>query len=290
MGRLRGTGATALSLLALGLALLIAAPVQADDGSEARDLIGEVKAHEQAVAQHLRDKAYGLLPGDIGKALELFDSAKDHEDAKKARARMVKLVGNLCRKIKRDEVRKPALSTLGKMHHADCAKYVKGFLKVPKGSKLPPVLLPAIQVAGTLGHDSLVQPLLKIVRDSKSLTVASRAVTALGYFIDASINYRILILKELTKTLTKDMPTGASRGKEVGPGVYIPGKSSKGGSSRYQTLGPLIPVTLNKLTGQETESLEGWIILVQARKPNLRTLFVEREKDEKKGKKAKKAR
>lgn len=285
MRRSRLTGMPALLVLALGLALLIGGPAQAaDDSPETRDLIGEVKTHEKVMAQHCRDKAYGLLPGDVKKAFELFESTKDHKDAKKARKRLVKLVGNLCRKIKKDEVRKPALTTLGKMRHGDCAKYVKSYLKVTKGSKLPPLILPAIEVAGILGDESLVQPLLKLVNDSKNLNVASRAVTALGEFRDVSFKYRKLILQDLTKTLMKDLPTRPSRGKEIGAGVYIPGKSGKAGSSRYQTLGRLIPDALNKLTGQELQSIEEWMIVVKDQKRDLRGLFVEREREkEKKG-------
>ena len=77
------------------------------------------------------------------------------------------------------------------------------------------------------------------------------------------------ILVTLVKILKPLQPGGVSKPKGTGNGSLDPGDTSSGSTSgnagpgaRWSSLSPVLPATLNKLTGQNVSNALQWIQLV----------------------------
>ena len=134
-------------------------------------------------------------------------------------------------------------------------------------------------MAAVLPDDSLVEPLLAMVEDSKNFSVAGRAMETLGAFGTVK-RKREKILETLAKTTERVKPGGQPRhgatSNESNPEGGL-GSSQGGTAARWSVLSPILPKTLNKLTGRSYPTPDEWFIAVKENKGRLKGLFVEGE-------------
>ena len=262
----RGIRSCAIALIT---AVLTATPALAGESLQER-----VADHEDRVDAHRREKASAALEEDLQHTIALFREAEGTPDADKVQARLIKQVGALT-KVRDDVVRIAALDTLGTLGHKGCARYLKPFLKPYKDERGQERAAAAIQSAGEVADDALVQPLLKVVDKSKNYSVAAEAVRALGKFRDCK-RHRKRIVEELAKTLRSDMPAAPKPGRDTGDS-YIPGKHGRAGTARWIALSTVLPAALNELTGQDIANVGDWLALIREYRRDLGALFVPEE-------------
>jgi hypothetical protein len=243
----------------------------ADTPTETDPLVKKVVEHEALVAQHVKDKAVKALLEDAKAACALHKEVAARDDLRK---RALATLETIVKNQKEESGRKTALEHVGSTGDVDAMKIVKPYLKQPDREKSNPVLLCAIQVAGLLPTSDCVEPLLGMVEDSKVVEVSAAAMEALGSFGKIK-NKREKILTELCRTVAKWTPAGVARPKQTSPGTDDSGGSTTGESTvgkRWTTLAPILPTTLNKLTGQKVNTAEQWFQVVKDT-PDLGVLF-----------------
>ncbi|MHC5011603.1 MAG: HEAT repeat domain-containing protein [Planctomycetota bacterium] len=265
---------TVFSLMVSLLLTAGAADALADD--EDISLTDRVKALEDEIDGHRRDKAIEALVDDITAAHELFTEAGEGEvtrESEAAQKRLVKMVGSLT-KMRDDTVATAAVVTLGEIGHEAGARYLKSFLRPVDTRDAEPVVREAIQAAAKIGDDSLVVPLLNMVERSDNYAIAATAMRALGKFGD-SRRYRRRILESLVKSVQKNQPGGRPRYKpnQVKPEAPVGRNYGTGAQARWQALAPVLPEVLNELTGQRFASASDWFDVTRENKRNLNVLF-----------------
>lgn len=243
----------------------------AETAPEEDPLVKRVTDHEALVAQHVKEKAVQALLQDAKAACTLHKEVVARDDL---RPRVLATLEVIVKNVKDDGGRKIALDCVGSTGDLNGMKIVRPYLKQPDREKSNPVLLCAIQVAGKLPVSESVEVLLAMVEDSKVLDVATAALESLGSFGKVK-SKREKILTELCKTVARWVPSTVRKPKSTG-GAEDPGSTNGGGeaSQRWTTLAPVLPKTLNQLTGQNVNTAEQWFQVVKDTK-DLGSLFRE---------------
>lgn len=260
-----------VGITALAVAVGTGGARAADGPAEGDPLVKKVVEHEALVAQHVKDKATKALLEDAKAACALHKEVGTRDDL---RARVLATLETVVKAQKDDAGRKEALECVGATGDRDGMKIVRPWLKQPNREKSGPVLLCAIRVAGLLPVSDSVEPLLGMVEDSKVLDASAAAMESLGSFGRVK-NKREKIMTELCKTVAKWTPAGVARPKSTNPGTDDSGGTTRGDSEvsvRWTTLAPLLPKTLNRLTGQNVNTAEQWFRVVKDT-PDLTVLF-----------------
>jgi hypothetical protein len=241
----------------------------ADTPTESDPLVKRVVEHEALVAQHVKEKAPQALLQDAKVACELHKAVATRDDL---RPRVLALLEIVVKNVKDEGGRKTALEHVGSTGDLDGMKIVKPYLRQPDREKSSTVLLCAIRMAGKLPVGDSVEPLLGMVEDSKVMAVCSAAMESLGAFGKVK-NKREKILTGLCKTVAKWVPSTVRKPKSTG-GPSDPGYTNGGGeaSQRWTALAPILPKTLNDLTGQRVNTAEEWFRVVKDT-PDLGVLF-----------------
>lgn len=253
----------------LACALVLAGVVRrtwAEDPPAPPDpLVVKVVELEGLVAKHAKDKASQALLLDAKAAVALHKEVAARDDLRK---RALGLLDAILKAVKEDGEKKTVLESVGATGDLEGAKIVKPFLRQPNPKEAPPLLVPAIKVAGLLPASELVELLLGFVDDSREMAVSSAAMEALGAFGKVK-SKREKVLVTLVKILKPLQPGGVARPKSTGNGSLDPGDTSSGSTNgegsaaaRWTTLSPLLPTTLNRLTGQNLPSALQWIQVV----------------------------
>ena len=231
----------------------------------------KVVALETKVASHASAKDLDGLKADVTEAASLYT-----ENAKKDpnRERILKVIGGVAKR--NDEAGKAALAALGETKDADGAKYVKSLLRPVDGkTPAPPNLEAALEAAKQLPDDSLVDPLLAMVDDSKDIKIAQKAMESLATYSGLKRS-REKILDRLVKTVMKSHsgPKRQNPENQANPEASQGQNSSQGSAQeRWQTLSVALPSVLNQLTGKHEASTEAWNDLVSQNRGKLGALF-----------------
>jgi hypothetical protein len=252
-------------------------------------LVAKVTALETAVAEHVSAKASDALKDDITTAAGLYK-----ENAKKdpLRERILKILGGLA-KNRADDVAKAAILAIGETKDTAGAKYIRGFFHALDDKTTESVALAAsFEAAKKIPDDSLVDPLLSIVDDSKNIPVAVKAMDTLSKFGGLK-HSREKILDALAKSVAKSKTGRKGYGAGAGGGG-VGDATGSGGSSgsptgtgqagpadRWNALSAELPKTLNTLTGQREASADSWFDRIKQNKNSLGALFVYPPTDEK---------
>jgi hypothetical protein len=255
-------------LFAVGAA--VAAPVRAETPVD--PLVTKATELETLITQHKKEKAAQALLVDAKSAAALHKEVGDRPDLKK---RCMGFLDDIVDFVREDSEKKSVLDTIGSTGAPEGAKIVKKYLRQPDPEKSDPVLLTAIKVAGLLPASETVEPLLGFVENSKEMGVAAAALESLGSFGKIK-SKRVKILETCVKVVSQVQPGGRGRPK-AGQGAMDPNAQgySNGTSSataRWGALAPVLPASMNKLTGQNLGSPQQWFQVVKDT-TNLNTLF-----------------
>jgi len=236
-------------------------------------LLEKLAELEAKVVEHTTAKSPEELKTDASTALALYreNAGKDpHRD------RILKILGGLT-KHKNDDVVREALVDLGETGDREGARYVKPFLKPCDDPKPTVGLETAIIVCKKLPHESLAEPLLAIVDDSKNLKVAAKAMESLGAF-GLVKSKREKILEGLVKSVARSQSGGrGAAGKEnnANPDAGLGNTSNSGAGNRWKELSEVLPAALNELTGHSESSAVAWFTTYKDRKGKLGSLFTD---------------
>jgi hypothetical protein len=256
------------------VASLGGAAVAGEPAPDVEPLLARVQALEALVAEHAKGDAEAALAEDAKAVVALHKEAGGEDPC---RARLVKVLGTLVRE-RSQAVRQAAILAIGETRDQEAGKLLKPFLRPVTQGAVPPLLEPAIRAAALAPHDSLVEPLLEVVEDSKALGVAAAAMESLGAFGECK-RKRTKILEDLVKTVERVRPGGPQRGKEnqTNPDAPLGNNQGSSASERWNALAPVLPKALNQLTGQKFLSHEDWFAIVKENKRGLGRLFKEEE-------------
>jgi hypothetical protein len=243
----------------------------AADTVPADDAASKVKAYAAQIDEHKKADDKAALVADAGTGVALYREVLADEVQAKA---VIKELGSLS-KDRDDDVKVAALTALGETQSEHAARYVKSYLRVVDEELIQPETTAAIQAAAKIADDGLVEPLLKMVDDSKNFEAAAQAMRALGGFGKVK-RKREKILEELVDSVQRSKPGGrpGNRGSnEVNPDAsHSPGKEGDP-SSRWPKLAPALVESLNQLTGQKMTSPEDWFDVAKENKGKLGRLF-----------------
>jgi hypothetical protein len=123
--------------------------------------------------------------------------------------------------------------------------------------------------------ETLIDPLMKIVDDSKNVEVAAKSMEALGSF-GRHKRRREALLEDLVKTVQRVQPGGrgqAGKENQTNPEAGAGSKTGGNAQARWTALSPVLPKTLNDLTGQNFGSTEDWFAVFKEHKRDLGGLF-----------------
>jgi hypothetical protein len=246
----------------VGGALSAPALASAEEAAPVDELTAKIVALEASVAQHKKDKDGAGLVKDLDAIVPLHKRASKEA---KYEDRLTALIGTILQGTRDDDVEKAALETIGALGDEDNWKYVRKYLAQPDEAVAPPLLLPAIDAAGKIKAAGAVDPLLKIVEDSKEYSAAAAAMQALGSFGENK-RARAKILEAMVKTVKRSSPGGRS-GKGGGGG------KSGGESARWDALAPALVESANRLTGKKIAKPDDWFELYDRHKSKLDDLF-----------------
>jgi hypothetical protein len=234
-------------------------------------LVTKVAELEVLIAQHQKEKAAQALLVDAKSAAALYKEVGERADLTK---RCLMALDKILDVVKEDSEKKSVLETVGTTGTTDAARIVKPYLRQPDPEKSDPVLLTAIRVSAQLAGTECVEPLLKLMEDSKEMGVAASALEALGAFGKIK-NKRVKVLVACVKAVQRVQPGGVTKPKtgQPDPSGNTGYTSGDGGpSARWGALAPLLPKTLNQLTGQNLGSAPQWFQVVKDTR-DLNTLF-----------------
>ena len=227
-----------------------------------------------AIKEHKKAKDVGQLKADLDVAVKLH---ADAEDCKSTRKKVIALMSSVTKGNDDTSLTRHMITTMGATKDPDASKVIKGYLKQKNPKKSSDVLLTAIKVAGTSPHPNYVEPLLKLFEKSKHMGVSARALDSLGAFHDVK-NKRCKIVKVVIETVRKYKP--GVKGNEKG---FLPGEEARitgeGARSRWETLAPIVPKMLGRLTGNEMygAKIDDWFTMYDENKRDLQSLFVDDE-------------
>jgi hypothetical protein len=156
------------------------------------------------------------------------------------------------------------------MGDADAWKHYGSLLRSPIDKSLSPIQSQAMDVTRVLQPEGAIQPLLKIMRKSKNLSAAAKALRTLGAFKGSK--QRAKILDELISVTIKERPGVRGRDNTV---WYGPRQTGEQARNRWQALAAPMVAAANELTGQDLRSPEAWFQVWRDNRRNLGGLFQE---------------
>jgi hypothetical protein len=276
MGRLARAGSVVLIATAMlwsPASLALAGDGKAAEAGATPATDDPAVAYAQVEAQvrgHLRDKARDALKEDV-KALAKTVAAT--QDAK-WKVKYEALVGLICQTCTDDGVQKECIVALGDMKDPDMFRYVRPFLAQPNVKETPPLLEDAITAAGKMVSDDAVLPLMKLVKDSKVMTVAVAALKAFSTY-GASKRMRVQIVKDLISSIGKDQPGVGNRwdNSQGDPTATARTKTGEESRARWSALSGELVRTLNAMTSLNAATAEDWFSLYDKYKNNLNAIF-----------------
>jgi hypothetical protein len=239
-------------------------------------LVTKVAEFEARVAEHVKDKAVSALLLDAGEASTLHKEVASRPELKK---RVLSVFSTLLKSVKEDKEKQTVLEALGSTADPEAASIVKPLLRQPNVKEADSLLMSAIAVAGRVPGKETVEPLLKIVDSSKHMPSAIAAMKSLGNFGKVK-PHRVKILSTLVDIVQPLKPGGrpgmrggsGGIGDDSGPANYpAPGSPA----ARWGAFAPVLPDTLNSLTGQKVTGVEQWFQMVNEAKPNFDRLFTD---------------
>ncbi len=257
----------------LSIALATAAGGGLASAAEEDPIVAKLVELEARVAEHTAAKSVEQLKADASEALVLYreNAGKDPH-----RERILKVFAGLA-KHRSDDVVREALVDLGETGDRDGARILRPLLKPCDEPKPTVALETAILVSRKLPHESLADPLLAIVDDSKNLKVAAKAMESLGAF-GLVRSKREKILEGLVKSIAKSQSGGrGAAGKEnnANPDAGLGNTSNAQAGNRWKELSEVLPTALNELTGRNETSAEAWFVTVKDHKGKLGGLFAD---------------
>jgi HEAT repeat protein len=191
-----------------------------------------------------------------------------YKTAEKAdRKKLLSAVGKVLRK-KDAKLKRAALSAFEAMGDADAWKYYGSLLRAPVHKSFSQVQSQAMDVTRVLQPEGAIKPLLKIMRKSKNLGAAAKALRTLGAFKNSK--RRAKILDELISVTIKERPGVRGRDNTV---WYGPRQTGEQARSRWQALSRPMVAAANELTGQELGSPEAWFEIWRDHRRHLEGLF-----------------
>jgi hypothetical protein len=234
----------------------VSASGSATDAEEVRDV-------GKRLRQHLREQDGDAIKADLEKIAEAYTSV----DEKAARKRMLDAVGKAAR-YRNEDIQSAALDAFEEMKDPDAWKYYRFLLGSPFEDSLPRLSSQAMDVTRALTPDAAVAPLLKILKKSKSLAAAAKALDTLGAFRKS--RQRTRILAEIIAVTQKEKPGVRGRDNTV---VYGPRQSGDQARNRWQALAHPMVEAANELTGRDLDSPEAWFATWRENKRNPSDLF-----------------
>ena len=259
------------------LAFVLGGPVLAEDTTPAptADVAERLAALQASVAEHKRAKDSEGLLGDVRRIVALHAEAKHDE---KVRKQSVKLLGGLTRGGRIGSmVGVAAIEGLGKTADPEGSRYLTARLRRAGDDRAIALVRAAVAAAQQLCTDDLIDPLLKIVTDSKDYTLAAQAMQTLGHFRHCK-RKRVKILKALCETVAKDRPGAKGRSKDPVPNDQYR-NTGELARNRWAALARVLPGALSRLTGRKMEGADAdwWVEYVRNNKRNLAEVFVDDE-------------
>ena len=257
---------TALALPLLLAVLMVSTPAFAGESvppSPKTATTTDAPDHAKLLRKHLREKDGDAIRAD----LEQIAAAYAGIGQKATRTRMLDAVGKAVR-FRNEDIQSAALDTFEEMKDPAAWKHYRFLLTKPFKKSFPRLASQAMDVTRALTPDAAVQPLLKILKKSKNLRAAAKALDTLGAFKES--RQRSKILGEIIAVTQKEKPGVRGRDNTV---VYGPRHSGDEARNRWQALaGPMVDAA-NELTGQELGSAEEWFNTWRTSKRNPSTLF-----------------
>ncbi len=256
-----------------------ASAARADDAPSAPpaggdEALAKVVEWEARIVQHQTAKDTEALAQDAKDGVSLHAAAPEKDPL---RARVVKGIGALT-KNRSKEVANAAIDALGETKDHGAAAYVRPLLRPVDDGEMPALTRAAVKAAGQIAADSLVEPLLSMMDESKNYDAAAKALEALGGFRECK-RKREKILEEAVKSVLRDKPGGQRQGPRGGgenSSHETPdsgGQTGNGPASRWGALTPVLVTSMNSLTGRTLTSPDEWFNQVRSHKNNLGELF-----------------
>ena len=234
--------------LVLSLVLgVVAAPAGAEEEG-AKTITVRVQEYVRRLNSLRTSEDVYRIHEEVWLAPDLYKAAEEDDACKALQARLVKNIGTLSRH-KDERVRKCAIEALGVLQHEDGAKYLKPYLKGVKEKPAKPLTLAAIDSAGGIAHESLATALIKFLQDCPCPLATRRAVLALGHYGQVKGKREEILLELLETTLEEE------------------------NFDRWKVLAKSVPGSLNRLTGRDVGTLDGWLELIEANRDDLGALF-----------------
>ncbi len=210
----------------------------------------------------LKSKETKAVATGLDSVVEAFKTAE-----KADRKKLLSAVAKVLRK-KDPALKLAALDAFEAMGDAAAWKYYGSLLRAPVDDAFSQVQSQAMDVTRVLQPEGAIRPLLKIMRKSKNLGAAAKALRTLGAFKHSK--RRAKILDELISATIKERPGVRGRDNTV---WYGPRQTGEQARSRWQALARPMVAAANELTGQELGSPEAWFQLWRDHRRNLDGLF-----------------
>ncbi len=200
----------------------------------------------------------------LGKALERAVSLHNNLTSNTERHSLQHVVGQVLTDKNMGADRIAAAEALGKLNDPKGAfKHLKRALPTAKTEAAGPVELAALKALASVASDSSIPSLLELMRKAKDHNVAKHAISALGSF--GSSKKRVTVLEEMGAFLRLVRPR-RGKGTRIGAATR----------ARWNALRSPLLSSLNRLTGQNQKSADGWIALLKDFKKTLKKLFVDK--------------
>ncbi len=183
------------------------------------------------------------------------------------RKTLLAAVGKVLRK-KDPALKRAALAAFEAMGDAGAWKHYRSLLRGPIHKGFTTIQAKAMDVTRALQPEGAVRPLLAIMKKSKNLRAAARAMKTLGAYKGS--RSRAKILGELISVTIKERP--GVRGRD-NPVLYGPRQTGEQARSRWQALAKPMVAAANELTGQELRSPEAWFQMWRENRRSLADLF-----------------
>jgi HEAT repeats len=268
-----GAFATVAAAFSFGFATPRASAEETSGPTAEVDGLVRLAELEGSVAQHKKDRDEGALARDLDGIAAMY---KAPDCPPERRKRLSVLVGVVLQAPAADGLVKSALRAIAEIGDEANWKYVRKYLQQPDPKSTPPLLLEAIEAAGKIKASSAVDPLLKLVDDSKTFAVAAAAIRALGAYGDDK-RARVRILDSIVKSVRRSVPGGRGMKKggqsQTDPEQGGATNATGGDASRWGTLAPAFVEAANKLTGKSATSAEDWFDIYDRYKGKVGELF-----------------
>ncbi|MDJ0522533.1 MAG: hypothetical protein QNJ90_10740 [Planctomycetota bacterium] len=203
---------------------------------------------------------------------ELAAVVKAHAEAEKAdRKKLLAAVAKVLRK-KDPALKRAALDAFEAMGDPAAWKHIRSLLRAPIHKSFSQTQSQAMDVTRALQPEAAVPALLKIMRKSKNLSAAAKAMRTLGAF--KASKQRAKILEGLISTTIKERPGIRGRDNTV---VYGPRRTGDQALSRWQAFaGPMVAAA-NQLTGRDIRSPEAWFQMWRENRRQPAELFISQD-------------